>query len=179
VIEMPNWVECDLRITLIDNKEDKLMAEFKKFKAFAKTVMMKGGKKETNHLDTNKFIPYPEKFKLMDEAAKDNPVSKRGEYIKDGFNSGGYEWCAENWGTKWGICHAEFDNMDSYEMTYNFDCAWSPCLPVIKKMSEMFPKLCFELRYFECGSEFNGIYVCKNGEIIREQQGEYFGDRGG
>ena len=172
---MPNWCECDLSIRLIGDKEDKQMVEFKKFKDLAET---KQGK-ETNALDTEKFIPYPEKFREMDKEAKDRNVNKKGEYIKDGFNSGGYEWCGENWGTKWGICEAELVDMDSWELTYTFRCAWSPCLPVIKKMSEMFPKLRFELRYFEQGQGFNGLFVCEKGEILMDKQGDYFGDRGG
>jgi len=107
-------------------------------------------------------------------------------YIKDGFNSGGYEWCIKNWGTKWGICNAELGNADyisadsiSYELEYTFDTAWSPPTPIVKKMSEMFPSLTFTLKYFEGGGGFNGLYVCEKGEVIRDLTGDYFGNRGG
>ena len=64
---MPNWCECELRISVISGRKDKEafkkgiknLREFKKF-----------GKTGNNCLDTEKFIPYPEKFRKMDERAK-------------------------------------------------------------------------------------------------------------
>jgi len=152
-------------------------------------------------LVTEKFIPYPEKFRKMDEEAKDIRTEierkrKEGEDVSsiswptDGFNSGGYEWCIENWGTKWGIYESELQD-DSYlnsnpltdddeeEIMYNFNSAWSPPKPIILRMSKMFPELEFDLRYFESGAAFNGRYNCKAGEVIHDESGPYFGRRGG
>lgn len=98
---MPNWCECELEI--------EGNGDIKKFKTYAKTG--------ENVLDTNKFIPYPKKYKNQDNKAKEwqqefdklKTKEQRQEWlknnprIKDGFNSGGYEWCMLNWGTKWGI----------------------------------------------------------------------------
>ena len=192
---MPNWCECDLEILGIKK-------ELKRFSRFAKTK--KG--KEINVLDTNKFIPYPKKFldldkksekweKKAEEFAKKKGV--KGYYdlsedikkqfeaknpkIKDGFNSGGFEWCCKNWGTKWGICNAEI-NKDYYgdnRLFYSFETAWSPPYPLILKMSKLFPELEFVLRYFEGGCGFNGLFKCKKGKRIVNKSGEYFGDRGG
>ena len=47
-----------------------------------------------------------------------------------------YEWCVENWGTKWNSCDTYISG-DSL----CFWTAWSPCLPVIEAMSKMFPGL--------------------------------------
>jgi len=53
------------------------------------------------------------------------------------------------------------------ELEYSFECAWSPALPVILKMSEMFPKLKFDLSYEEEGRGFKGKFVCKNNKVSR------------
>lgn len=71
--------------------------------------------------------------------------------VKDGYNSGGYEWCIQHWGTKWGFCDtARYIRPRS--VVYTFNTAWSPPVPLIEKMSDMFPKLTFILN-FECEGE--------------------------
>lgn len=155
---MPNYCECDLIVT----------GDSKQFKAFARTG--------DNCLDTNKFVPYPKKFKDMNTKAADYH-KKTGKYLKDGFNSGGYEWCIKNWGTKWGIFDAVIDSDD--DLRYAFTCAWSPPIPVILAMSKKFPMLEFTLTYFERGAAFNGHYQVKNGMVLSDETGKYFGDRGG
>lgn len=128
----------------------------------------------------------------MDDKAREH--DKKGEKLRgkakenfesmtDGFNSGGYEWCCENLGTKWGICRAEIEDETDYEgeseLRYSFETAWSPPSPVIIRMSVLFPSLKFELRYFEGANCFNGILVCEKGKVTTDKQGEYFGSRGG
>ena len=166
---MPNWCENDLYVRVPydcpeDEKEEAIrqLAEFKK-------------KAKTNKkcLDEEKFIPYPKKFRKMDKEAKE------GKRDKDGFNSGGYEWCSRHWGTKWGICDPTIN--DEYEdgVEYFFTTAWSPPEPIVIKMSKMFPLLNFELRFFEQGVGFNGILECQGGEVLQQDTGNYYGDRGG
>jgi hypothetical protein len=65
------------------------------------------------------------------------------------------------------------------ELYYEFNTVWSPPIPVIKKMGEMFPYLNFELRYFEGRMNFNGILIIEGGKIILQEEGAYFGHRGG
>ena len=169
---MPNWCECELRIY----GDEKIIKEFKEF-----------GQNGDEVLDTNKFIPYPERFRVKDELAfkweEDNTDGDRGERPTDGFNSGGYDWCLKHWGTKWGICHSSILDKDFFcddsMLAYSFDCAWSPCIPVVLRMSAMFPDLTFRLTYFECGAGFNGLYECKNGKVLTDEVGNYFGERGG
>ena len=187
---MPNWCDCDFSVRLPYeeantekvNKDEGIKA-LKRFQKFATT--------ENSILDADKFIPYPQEFKDLDKKAAEYMEKLKtlpGEirkgmppWIKDGFNSGGYQWCTENWGTKWGICNAALENTDfEYgEFEYIFDTAWAPPKPIIKKMSEMFPLLVFTLKYFESGMGFNGQYTCKNGKVIEDLSGNYFGSRGG
>jgi hypothetical protein len=137
-------------------------------------------------IDVNRIIPYPEKYKKMDELAKDwdkkyfskenRDWSKR---PKDGFNSGGYEWCIKNWGTKWGMY--DFSEIKWFKNSAQlwFYSAWAPPLPVIIAMSKMFTKLTFTLRYFECGAEFKGVLIVKNGLIVLTEESDYHGKLGG
>lgn len=181
---MPNWCENDLTIY---GKNDDLKL-FKERSAGVNGI-----------LDINNFIPYPIQFRnqdrirdsilndLMDEAGipeaeKSNPHERAKFWSlipNDGFNSGGYEWCIENWGTKWNFCEPRLIEENDDQLFYAFDTAWSPPLPVIKKMGELFPALEFDLRYFEGGMGFHGIFVIKDGEIIIDRDAQYFGRRGG
>ena len=196
---MPNHVDNDFRVTGPSK-------ELKRFKEFAQEKT-EGGVEE---LSANKFIPYPEEFRDLDKKARDwnkareefkKSLIKKGMTedkarekawkdmppIKDGYNEGGYHWCIDNWGTKWGFYDIELVE-ENYrkgkddkwsELFYTFNTAWSPILPVIKKMGEMFPKLEFDLRYFEQGMGFNGMFKMKEGKVTDNKSGEYFGDRGG
>lgn len=102
-----------------------------------------------------------------------------------GYNKGGYEWCHKNWGTKWGICHAYLNDytnnpkMSKEELFYIFETAWSPPNPVVIKMSEMFPKLKFTLKYWETGVGFRGILKVYKGKVIKFKEYDYNGGRGG
>lgn len=94
-----------------------------------------------------------------------------------------YEWSISHWGTKWNASNVTVGQPEVWgrESTVEicFSTAWSPPLPVIRRASELFPDLRFDLRYFECGMAFNGIYRCKGGEVERDESGPYFGSRGG
>lgn len=160
---MPNWIDCDFIVKGSKN-------DLQKFKKFAKE-----GK---DLLSANKFIPYPEKYRKLDEIA-DKTEKEHKPRPKDGFNSGGYEWCIENWGTKWGIVKAELIDESENRLIYAFATAWSAPLPVIQKMGEMFPDLIFKLKYYEGSNKFKGTFVVKRGIIIKNEVDSYNGRRGG
>jgi len=193
---MPNHVDCDFWILGNVNK-------IKKFLAIAK--------EGDCILSANKFIPYPKEFKDLDDkrrlaekeatanlaTAQQNHASTHiVDYLKsklsevycmdDGFNSGGYEWCRDNWGTKWGIYDTviEDSNLEDVEEEFgkvfiSFNSAWSPPLPIIKKMAEAFPDLTFSLLYYERGAQYCGVLTIKKGQILDDFQANYYGDRGG
>lgn len=88
---MPNYCEHDF---WVKGEKEELCA----FLEFAR--------EGDNILSANKFIPYPEKFRRMDEKCR--KMEAKGvsfdKIPKDGFNSGGYEWCNANWGEwDWGL----------------------------------------------------------------------------
>jgi Ferredoxin-like domain in Api92-like protein len=175
---MPNHVENDL--TVRGSKKD--------VEAFFDAVRGQGidykGEKFPIPVDHNKIIPYPKKFADMDKAASDYEKKHPGDWSnrpKDGYNQGGYEWCNENWGTKWGFYDFSEVNFSKTRTsaTVSFSTAWSPAFPLFDKMSEMFPNLTFTVRYYERGAQFKGIYKLKGGEILEDMRGSYKGQRGG
>lgn len=78
-----------------------------------------------------------------------------------------YEWCVENWGTKWNA----YDFVRSFEPnTIIFHTAWSCALNVIKQLSKMYPDITFTYRWAdedfgtnvgEC-TFTNGVMLHKN-----------------
>jgi hypothetical protein len=169
---MPNW--CVDRLTVRGTK-----AELEKFRLVAAPA----GK--DSKLDFNCFIPYPEEYAKQDRlVAKMRKEAKTQEEraaaysIKDGYNSGGYDWRSQSWGTKWNAGDVELTQFKT-TLRYDFETAWAPPKPVVMKMSQMFPKLEFSLRYWERGCEFQGVYTCKGGHILNDETSDYHGEKGG
>ena len=168
MIDIPNWCSNDLRI-------EGELKEVEKFK-----------KENKGSIDFNDYIPYPKEFekKVISKQATIRGVVDS----KDGYNSGGYEWCIKEWGTKWNCSDCKIDKISSWkykdkivnaEIAYHFDTAWSPPIPVIIAMSKKYPKLKLDLRYFECGAGYNGILIVEKGKPSMNEEGKYYGERGG
>ena len=51
-----------------------------------------------------------------------------------------YDWCCDNWGTKWNAYSDEKIDDDSI----SFETAWAPPIPVMKKLSADYPELVIE-----------------------------------
>lgn len=153
------------------------------------------------------LIPYPEHFAKMDEEAavfswssKEDEVTRKAAaeayqakygHTKDGYNSGGYEWCCENWGTKWGIYDVDFTPHTKRGALFSFQSAWSPpSVAVFQALAKKFPNLTFEIEYFEGGAAYCGgmtfwseheceDYERVHGEPDSQWSGDYSGSRGG
>jgi hypothetical protein len=116
------------------------------------------------------------------------PADKLEEYFDThGFADGGeqgnteYNWYNFNnskWGTKWDIAKSDSaDDWNATEITsesathisYRFDTAWSPPLPVIEELSVQYPELAITLDYEEeqgWGGEI--LWTEEGSSIIRE-----------
>ena len=186
---MPNHVENDLVIT---GDPETLRA----FVAYAEGPAGTGGPdKETVLLSAHRFIPYPEQYDVdRMECTKCRHQFPRGQgedmfpkcpqcgsSTKDGYNRGGYDWCIEHWGTKWGLYEVELveDLSEDDQLIYTFQSAWSPPIPVIQAMSKQFPSLSFALDYFEGGAGFMGSCEYENGQEVEAASAPYHGNRGG
>lgn len=66
-----------------------------------------------------------------------------------------YDWRVKNWGTKWDGGDGRFNDDQT---AFTFDTAWSPPLPIIKKLAEITGQT-FILRYMELGMFFCGEYT--------------------
>lgn len=69
------------------------------------------------------------------------------EVLKAGYDRAGYNWQTDNWGTKWDAYDFDKDLLECYEpgksirITYKFDTAWAPPIPILKALAKRFPEL--------------------------------------
>jgi hypothetical protein len=173
---MPNY--CENLLTITDYDET---GAIQALMGFIKGKTRHG----TESLFTfNNIIPYPSDLQQMDEDRKSLPVE---EYVrkyntdKDGYNSRGYDWCNDNWGTKWEIRpdNISVEEDDDREAIISFATAWSPPEPIIKKLAELYPTLRFVLEYWEGSMCFQGHLVCEEGKVVVEETFDYYGTKGG
>ncbi len=75
-----------------------------------------------------------------------------------------YGWRVQNWGTKWNGYDGRFNDDQS---VFSFDTAWSPPLPIIKKLAELTGET-FVLQYIEYGMFFCGQYTASPEEDYDE-----------
>lgn len=179
---MPNW--CDNELTVGGLKD--------RVGAFMDAVTKDG----QLNLDFNAFVPYPDEYAQQDQVAdaareawEALPEDQRPPYStvpKDGYNSGGHEWCTRNWGTKWNVgpkvreIAAPKPTATRKSVRLSFATAWTPPAPVVLAMSRRFPDLTFTLKYWECGMGFRGTYRARQGECLEETcDNSYRGHRGG
>jgi len=143
--------------------------------------------------DVESFAPYPEVYKILDKGTFEHMVEwilhgdKHLESLRkidrdftdaelqiinnsgldptrDGFNQGGYEWCCDNWGTKWPSRESELEEKPGC-LIYSFETAWNPPTPVIVTASLAFPELDFILKFWSDGV-LKGTMIIRNGKII-------------
>ena len=75
-----------------------------------------------------------------------------------------YEWCCDNWGTKWNAYDCEKADMARKEL--RFETAWSGVPAIIKRMSEKFPEA--EIDYAWADEDIGrnvGRVICAGGKI--------------
>jgi hypothetical protein len=80
------------------------------------------------------------------------------------------DWCEQRikkWGTKW----VGYD-LSIGETDIDFLTAWSPPVPIIKKLAELHKDTVFKLEYYEIGNAFRGVATAKwqDGEVLLEDQ---------
>ena len=156
---MPNWCYNDMAVTGSSKEINKL-----------ENFLDRGN----TPFDFNLFIPYPENFAILDaqRAELEDQGIPWSQLPKDGFNSGGYEWCLKNWGTKWNASNCEKERTSDTTMSFWFETANSAPDPVIKRMSELFPSLTFELNYEVEGYGYRHSLTYKAGEIYDAREWE-------
>jgi hypothetical protein len=121
-----------------------------------------------------------DKQKLQDLAEAFNKQKMLEHIIPFPEGKWDYEFCIQNWGTKWDINTNDFVDPKSDPLILHFSTAWSPPIGVYKKMIElgfkidaMFdePGLAFAGRFSNSKDEYFE-YVDKDPEWIKNNLGE-------
>ena len=76
-----------------------------------------------------------------------------------------YDWCIDNWGTKWGAYQTEYvgDNI------IMFDTAWSGVPELMIKVSQKFPKVKFVYKWSDEDTGYNcGVSQIQNGKAVTQ-----------
>ena len=125
-------------------------------------------------LDFQKIHPYPPELDITAgrEGADDSPEQKalvaaeKSNLKRYGYRNW-YDWCVNNWGTKWNAggdndaMQVDYDeDVDNQSIAlFQFDTAWAPPLGVLEKLMETHPELSIECRYHEPGVGFFGVWT--------------------
>jgi len=75
----------------------------------------------------------------------------------------GYQWCLDNWGTKWGDCNTRYEVSPTH-VTFYYDTAWAPSNWT--QIAAMYPDLTFVTKYEESGMGFCGAWAWTKGEDV-------------
>ena len=115
--------------------------------------------------DLAKVVPYPTKENCPDQY---NMESKRYDKLTRMNHKGKlqllkglefldwYNWCSDNWGTKWNT----FENKkDDNKFEFMFSTAWASPINVIRRLYEQNPDVYDGLEGISC-CEFNGYHNC-------------------
>lgn len=84
-------------------------------------------------------------------------------------NTNWYDWNNKKWGTKWNAedVRVEREGKTAY---FSFDTAWSPPLPVIDELMDIFDDFTFSLEYYEPGVGYAGVYGTHEDREFSEEE---------
>jgi hypothetical protein len=99
-----------------------------------------------------------------------------------------YDWCVDQWGTKWNAGGSDNEDMivdydedvdDQGIALFTFQSAWAPPVGVFQKLKELHPDLYIQGRYYEPGVGFFGVWDdgddrCYNFESIEKGSKDEF-----
>lgn len=133
-------------------------------------------KTDDSPFDFNVLARYPEHWDALDkawhEAFEKLPRQSMNQLPADGYNHGGYDWCIENWGTKWNAYDISYGWDDVY-----FDTAWSTPRPIWVELSKRFPALEIVIEYADEDIGHNcGILVYKDGVLLSSKTDDELDD---
>ena len=159
---MPNWCDNYLTVFSTPANEEKLWE-------FLKDITVP----EDEHTEEDSLIQIFQRLLPRPERASKDILNDDGEVVgsafteqaEDGFD--GYQWCLDNWGTKWGDCDTISRGAGEYmgvpNHFYTFQTAWSPSN--FTKISHDYPELWFSNVYYEGGMMFAGVDIFHDGEM--------------
>jgi len=84
-----------------------------------------------------------------------------------------YDWCCDNWGTKWGDYDTYFGGQGRNGATFTFNTAWSPGSEGLRNISALWPELAFVNAYEEGGCDFIGCDAFYRGKTVYSGSGNF------
>jgi len=162
---MPNWCQNNLTVDVPEGADPTPLIE------------AVGGE---GKFSLNAFLPIPEplldRFTTSDGEVitiqRDHPEAaaqrerNRAEYGASFW----YDWCVQNWGTKWDVSDTQaFRSGD--RPVYEFDTAWAAPSKAIAHLSKLFPDYIFALAFDEPDMDFGGYFIFRGGEVVDSVDG--------
>lgn len=80
-----------------------------------------------------------------------------------------YDWNIKNWGCKWDANDASVEDFIDESLTYRFNTAWSPPMPLVEKLSALLPDRRIELT-FEEEQGWGGVVSLIDAKLTVEKQ---------
>ncbi len=120
--------------------------------------------------DFNNIIPMPDYIYNKSVGKKEKALYGRNNW---------YDWCIENWGTKWNAYCATSkvnyltDPQTTLELYYSFKTAWYPCEPIIATLARMYRNIEVFYTFIDPTLETCGINHYKNGKEVFKLDGTY------
>jgi hypothetical protein len=141
---MPNWCLNEINIYAKDDDEEGQLKQFVK-ECF-----------EDGKINFEKIIPYPDNAPSRENQPEDIKERMNHPFAK-WYNDFGYDWCIENWGTKWGAAQQDND-LSTYpdEATLTFQTAWGPPRGIYDAIIKRYPSLSISWFYKEEGMRVSG-----------------------
>jgi hypothetical protein len=155
---MPNWCNNILTVSGTASSVNKFVKEVQR------DVTYPGEKKVHLPFSFEKICPTPEALK--NDEWQNNAIIAEANTKKYGYK-GWYDFHCDEWGTKWELSSDTTVRKDKGKVTYSFQTAWSPPVPLITKASKLYPDLKFELRFCEEGMEFDGVFTARRGRSVK------------
>ena len=139
---MPNW--CNNRV--------EIYGESDQIKEVKKTL-----EGEETCFDFNNIVPMPKELEGTTSPTPEPDSFEAKRLRKQHGYDNWYDWCCDNWDTKWNTASASLDE-DEGSLNYEFDTAWGPPIKVIEAIREQYPDLSVTAFYDEPGMEIAGYY---------------------
>jgi len=143
--------------------------------SLAETTM---GVEQVNY-DLSVLFPIPDELRITAmffSTETDDPeyqeLLKKYEANKEKYgHTTWYDWCINNWSTKWSPRIEEWtinDYPNGSEIYAYYETAWSPADGLIREVSKQFPTLLFTVSSDEEGRSFSCVMAFSKGEMVAE-----------
>lgn len=117
----------------------------------------------------------PEMIRRMIDAAKREESGVLQEFVPCPAEllegDGWYDWCVQNWGTKWDLCDVEVQTHDANNITLVFQTAWAPPVEAYGTLEEQ--GFVVEAYWYEPGMMFCGMYEDGSVEDLEIEEATY------